>query len=294
MDPRTRTVTRQALDHFERIINPKRVLRIKTQTIDDYIAKRRQEPGRRKGDLVSPATVNKELRHLRAVLRIAHDWGYLPTMPRFRMLREPVELPTHVTPEHFAKIYEACDQARMPEGMPFSPADWWRALLVMDYMTGWRIGELLALPKEDLDLEAGTAVTRHEDNKGKRDERIKRHPVVMEHLRKLTHFGPKVFPWNHHERTLYDEYARIQEAAGIHLPCRAEHEHTRLCHVYGFHDGRRAFATMNADKLSADALQPLMRYKSYATTQKYINMARQMDDAVKVLHVPEVLRNTGN
>lgn len=48
---------------------------------------------------------------------------------------------------------------------------------------------------------------------------------------------------------------------------------------------------MNADKLSADALQALMRHKSDATTQKYIYMGRQMDAAVARLHVPDVLRS---
>jgi hypothetical protein len=33
-----------------------------------------------------------------------------------------------------------------------------------------------------------------------------------------------------------------------------------------------------------------MRHKSYQTTQRYINMARQMGQAVASLHVPEVLR----
>ena len=99
-----------------------------------------------------------------------------------------------------------------------------------------------------------------------------------------------VFPWNHNRRTLYTAFARVQEAAGVHLPCGRPHKHTRYCHVYGFHDLRRAFATMNADKLTPDALQALMRHKSYQTTQKYINMARQMDAAVARLHVPEVLR----
>jgi hypothetical protein len=33
-----------------------------------------------------------------------------------------------------------------------------------------------------------------------------------------------------------------------------------------------------------------MRHKSYLTTQVYISMSRQIDDAVNVLHVPEVLR----
>ena len=52
----------------------------------------------------------------------------------------------------------------------------------------------------------------------------------------------------------------------------------------------RMFATMNADRLTGDALQALMRHKSYQTTQRYINMTRQLDQAVQGLHVPEVLR----
>jgi hypothetical protein len=33
-----------------------------------------------------------------------------------------------------------------------------------------------------------------------------------------------------------------------------------------------------------------MRHKSYSTTQRYINTARQMNAAVAGLHVPEVLK----
>jgi integrase len=87
---------------------------------------------------------------------------------------------------------------------------------------------------------------------------------------------------------LYDEFHRIQRAAGVHLPCRDDHEHTESCHRYGFHDLRRAFATMNAPQLTADALQALMRHKSYTTTQRYISMSRQLDEAVETLHVPKL------
>jgi integrase len=76
----------------------------------------------------------------------------------------------------------------------------------------------------------------------------------------------------------------------IDLPCSDEHEHTPACHLYGFHHLRRAFATVNGDRLSADSLQTLMRHKSYTTTQRYINLARQMDAAVDGLHVPDVLK----
>jgi integrase len=186
-------------------------------------------------------------------------------------------------------IYGACDQARQPDDQPFPAAEWWRALLMTAYMTGWRIGDQLAMRKESVDLDGGTAITWHEDNKGKRDELVKLHPIVVEHLRRLTGFDSVFLPWNHHRRTLDEEFLRIQEAAGIKLLCRNQkHEHTPHCHVYSFHDLRRAFATMNANQLSADSLQALMRHKSYQTTQRYINMARQMDEAVAKLYVPDV------
>jgi integrase len=289
--PQTRRLTLNAMDHFARLAKPVKVFGIGAHSIDAYVSTRRLEPGKKAGSVVSAATVNKELRHLRAALRVAVDWKYLPTLPRFKMAREPKKLPTYVTGDHFALIYGACDKARLPLNVPnVAAADWWRGLLVTGYMTGWRVNEILSLRREDFDMEAGTAVTRAEDNKGRRDERVKLHPVVVDHLRKLAGFDPRVFPWNHNQRTLWAEFARIQEAAGVRLDCPEDHTHTRYCHVYGFHDLRRAFATMNADKLTPDALQTLMRHKSYLTTQKYINMARQMDAAVAGLHVPEVLR----
>jgi len=114
--------------------------------------------------------------------------------------------------------------------------------------------------------------------------------VVVEHLKALRSFSPLVFPWTRHERQLWTEFATIQVAAGIHLDCSADHEHSDGCHLYGFHDLRRAFATLNAPALSADALQKLMRHKSYLTTQRYINMADQLTTAVEVLHVPANLQ----
>ena len=290
MEVGTRNETLNALKHFERIIKPARLLAIKTRTIDAYVSRRRIEPGRKRGSKVSPATVNKELRHIKAVLRVATEWKYLPEMPKIRMLKEPVKLATYVTPEHFAAIYQACDAAKYPRGCHYPAADWWRAFLTYQYMTGWRMGEPLALRWDDVSLDAGEAITRHADNKAKRDERVPLHPVVVDHLRKLVDFGPVVFTWPHHETFLYVQFRRIQQAAEIHLPCHEKHEHTPSCYVYGFHDLRRAFATMNADRLTGDALQALMRHKSYSTTQRYIAMARQLDKAVEILHVPDVLK----
>jgi integrase len=297
---RSRDEADLALANFERIVKPLRIFAVNTGRVDDFIAERRKEKGKRPGEVVSPATVNKDLRHIKAALGVAVEWGYLPKLPRFRMEKEPGKLARYISGDHFAALYAACDQARLPRELPgiprgeTSPApDWWRALVVMGYMTGWRISELLALRRHDLDLETGEAITRAADNKGKRDERVPLNPVVVEHLRRLAHLDPRVFPWNHNRKTLQKEFARIQEAAGIHLPCLGQHKHSRFCHVYGFHDLRRAFATMNADQLTPDALQALMRHKSYTTTQRYINMTRQLNAAAANLHVPDVLKKAG-
>jgi len=60
-------------------------------------------------------------------------------------------------------------------------------------------------------------------------------------------------------------------------------------YLYGFHDLRRAFATVNTETLTTDSLQALMRHKSYITTQRYINMAHQLIRSMDGLHVPAVL-----
>jgi integrase len=283
MEPGTREATQHGLNHFSRIIKPLKMQAITSKTIADYVAVRRQER-KRKWDktspLVSPATVNKELRTMRAVLRKAVRWGYLAKMPEIEFLREPGKLPVYVTPEHFAKLYQAADTTRWPERQPFAPAAWWRALLVMAYMTGWRIGSLLALRWEDVDLKGGTALSRHGDNKGKRDQKVHLHPLVVEHLGKLTSFGVCVFPWPTARRSLFEEFAKLQDAAGV----KPDGPKSR----YGFHDFRRAFATMNAVNLTPDALQHLMQHRDYQTTQRYINLARQLNPAVQNLYVPQL------
>jgi integrase len=288
---RTRLAALTSFAIFAKLAAPAKVSAINSETIADFVCERRKLRGQKRGAHISPASVNHDLRHIKAALGFAVEWGYLERVPKFHMEKEPEKLPVYVTPEHFAAIYGACSKARFPEGIAgVDPADWWRGLIVTAYMTGWRISELLALTHADLNIEAGVAITRHEDNKGKRDERVKLHPVVVEHLKKVRTLGGKVLRWPHDEKTLRVQFAELQEEAGIHLPCRGQHEHTRWCHVYGFHALRRAFATMNADRLTSDALQVLMRHKSYQTTKRYINMARQIDGAVDGLHVPEVLK----
>jgi hypothetical protein len=54
----------------------------------------------------------------------------------------------------------------------------------------------------------------------------------------------------------------------------------------GFHHLRRACATMNADRLTPDALRLLIQHQDYQTKQRYTSMTRQTKPAVHNLFVP--------
>jgi len=152
-----------------------------------------------------------------------------------------------------------------------------------------RINEILSIRRADVDLVAGQLITRGKDNKGKRDERLPLHPVV-EHLRPLAGNSRFLFTWGKGQRQLLDEFKRIQTLVGIQLDSPEDHDHTPSCFLYGFHDLRRAFATVNAPQMKPETLQKLMRHKSYTTTLGYINLVSQVDEAVANMPVPKVLR----
>lgn len=274
----TQTEVLAALDTFERLTKPGRMAGIKTATVDAYKAARRREKSRRRpGANVSPATVNKELRHLKAALKKAWKWKYLRELPDVDMEREPRRLPAFLAPEHFAALYRACNAATLPAGQPYPPGDWWRGLLVTLYMVGWRVGAVLALQRSDIDLVTGTALTRAEDTKGNRDQRVPIHPVVLEHWRRLPGFTPELFPWPYHERTLWVEFHRIREKAGV--PHCA------------FHAAKKAFCTLNAPLIDEAALGFLAQHMSPLTTkQSYINPTAKIEEAVAKLYVPDVLK----
>lgn len=116
-------------------------------------------------------------------------------------------------------------------------------------------------------------------------------PGAVEHLKRiLTFHQDEVFGWFDARKQLWLQFHAIQKAAGIKLTCSVagKHKCTDACGYYGFHDLRRGYASVNAPNLTADALQKLMRHKSYTTTQRYIAMASPLEQAVErvTVHAP--------
>ncbi|MBP85324.1 MAG: hypothetical protein CMJ64_01190 [Planctomycetaceae bacterium] len=295
LKPRSRVECVHALDNFQRIARPQQVGAIKTTHVDSFISVRRTERGRKPGSTVSEYTVKKELSSIRAALNVANEWGYLAKVPKFRKIKLQEAMPRPVTREHFDAIYLACDVAKMPYNMPFEPADWWRAVLMFAMTTGWRKEEILKFSRLDLDVDTGMVTTRANDNKGGRDEADYLPEVTMQHIARIQSFHKEVFPWPHDTRTFDIEFHKIQDAAGIHLPCiiSRKHDCTPSCHLYGMHDLRRAYATENCDRLPLPVLQKKMRHKDIQTTMRYVEMASKMKRATDDVFVPTVGEKTG-
>ncbi len=295
-DAPSRKAAMLSLKTFARIAKPKLLKAIDTAKVDEFIGVRLKETiiVKSRGGVVrsiSPSTVNRELRYVRAALRLAADWGFIEKVPRMRFLKPQQKLPTFVSPEHFSAMFQACEVATMPNGLPnVSPVHWWRGLLLLLFMSGWRIGQTLAIRRDDIDFEAGAALSRAESNKGRRDQLIPLHPLVIEHLKPLTaSFNRMVFPWDHNNRTLWSEFARIQDAArladGSPMPKSGKNGGW-----YGFHDLRRGFATVNAASMDLFELQALMQHKSLTTTQGYVSMAQRLQKPVNNLFIPSLPR----
>jgi integrase len=296
--PRSRTEVGYVLNNFEKVAAPKWVRFINRKMLDEFVAKRLQMRGKKKGDTISPETVKKELRTLRACLRCAVEWHYLPevpSMPKFGSFQHDKRF---VSEQHFEEMLLVLDTAtmRLPSDLSCSAERWWRTLLIIAWVTGMRIGALLNLRWEDVNFEEDWVVSRAEHNKSKRDHR---HSIyaARDVLRSLHEARapsePRVFPWNHDRTTLGNEFAKLQKTAGIHLPCSGNHTHTAKCHVYGFHDIRRSHATFNYGRVTDAELQEQMGHASFQTTRQYIKYAKLHQHRPYNAFLPAALQPTG-
>jgi integrase len=106
---------------------------------------------------------------------------------------------------------------------------------------------------------------------------------------------PRVLPWNHRRETLWEEFHRLQKAAGIDLPCLKGSDPGHVCrprcHTYGFHDLRRAHATYNYEKVPDRAPHHQMGHASFQTTQGYIKHAELRQADAYPAHLPVCLQN---
>jgi len=122
--------------HFGR----KRLNEIKSLDIDRYTAKKLKTG-------LNPKTINLHLSTLRRALVLAHEWDIISALPRIRRLKETKPEFDFLDFEEAERVVAAAD----PE---------WRVMIITGLKTGMRLGELLGLHWDDVDLVAGRIVVR--------------------------------------------------------------------------------------------------------------------------------------
>jgi len=188
---------------------------------------------------LSPNTVRSMLRHIQGVIDLAappgrHNRdgaGLIDHYPYARPPRARWTPPRFVPPEHFAACYQAAGSMTRPRGQGFSAGDWWRALLVFVWNTQLRRSTLLRLPMHAVDWDRRTLRVDPHVLKSGRGELRYLADVVLNHLEPIRGKRELLFPWPHTEQTLYRDFHRLQERAGM---APAER--------FGLHDIRRSAA----------------------------------------------------
>jgi integrase len=244
-------------------------------------------PGRRVEKL-SPATVNKHITNLNAILskagppgpRNRDALGVLERIPWLKPVREERRRPRVILDDWLNSFYEACSMAINPRflGSPGFPQLWWRSFLVTAVNIGYRRTALLSLTwSNNVDFERRIIRLPASIDKAHCDREKPMNSVVFNHLSQLQQsaaIGDKVFPWPHCLLTLNRQWHRIQSAAGL-----PKEQHYKL------HDLKRTCGTKLSRIGSPWAVQEMLDHSSIKTSQHYIDALPEL--AALVEQVPQ-------
>jgi len=103
--------------------------------------------------LLSPKTVNNELTVIRKMLVTAKKWRRIAYVPEFEWLRVPEAKFDFLDRDESRRLIDTAE----PE---------WRPMILVGLRAGLRQGELLALSWDDVDLQSGRLVVRHNMSRG--------------------------------------------------------------------------------------------------------------------------------
>jgi integrase len=143
---------------------------ITAQRIAGYERQRVTETSKR-GRVVSPATVNRELAMLRHLLRLVEEWGYITKAPRIRMGRESEGRLRWLTPGEAGRLLHACRESR---SKPLA------AIVTVALNTGARKAEILSLTWDRVDFARG--VLRFDKTKSGRRREVPMNGAVYDAL----------------------------------------------------------------------------------------------------------------
>lgn len=195
-----------------------------------------------------PASVNNHIRHARAALAKAVEWGYLQRNPLagVKQIKQDQRPPRFLPREDFQRFLDAF-------GSPQK-----RALALAYVSTGRRASEILSLQWQDIDLDRDSYWLR----KSKRG-RGEWFPVNSLFRAALLQMGPRdlgpVFPWRHRNSAYRIIKAALREIGHPDLT---------------LHDLRHTFASWQVMQgRDLRTVQTLLGHSNYRTTEIYAHLS---------------------
>lgn len=234
---------------------------------------------------LSPKSVNNQLTVLRKLLNLAAEWGELGHAPRIRALRdEPKEI-------RFLSFDEE------PRFLAAAPREWF-PMVHTALKTGLRVGELLALKWEDVDLVVGRLVVRRTlwrgfegSPKGGRSREVSLSDnaiaVLKGHRAATLLKSPYVFCSANGDRLTHSEVKNVVPSI-----CKKAGLAKRLT----THDLRHSFASHLVMRgVTLKAVQELLGHTSIEMTLRYAHLSPDVKrDAVKLLDQAPSARAAGD
>lgn len=250
--PNTKRLYRTTLKFFDEFLgrsattadlNDATVSAFAAHRLDDGLAKR---------------SVNKDLFNLLAVWRWLHKKGHVKTWPDVELESPPIRVPVALSREELASVIQAIQAEQADVGDIPGPR-FWLALFFLIWNTGERIGAVMALEWDHVDLKNGWVRFIAEDRKGAReDNALPIADYTIEALKTIRRREGLVFPWPYAPTYIYHRLAKIMQRAG--LPDTRE---------YKFHVFRKSVAS-HYEAAGGNATE-LLGHSSRKITMAYID-----------------------
>ena len=209
---------------------------------------------------VKPATVNRELSCLRAMLNKAVQWGYLTDSPMkgIKLLKEPPERVRYLEAGEVSRLVGACSEHLKP-------------IVLCALNTGMRKGEILNLRWDNVDMHNRMISLDRTKNNRRRTIPISGQLYAL--FLKLPRRGDYVFCNEGGER-----FGDVRKGFTSALK-RAEIKNFR------FHDLRHTFASyLTMSGCNMRTVQQLLGHSTLRTTMKYAHLCKEhLEEAVNLV-----------
>jgi integrase len=218
---------------------------------------------------VSASTINMQLRTLRAFFNKFIKWEQLQRNParQVDLIKIPESLPAYHTPEQLTQLLSSISDK------------WLARIVLLGFMTGLRLGEILNLTWEDIDLKNRIAIIRSSLSYQVKAGKMRTIPLNDESMQVLNSFADRdglVFKGKHGQRANPNFVsAKFREAI------RKSNLDQRL----HFHSLRHSFASILVKNgVSLFQVQRLLGHSTPRLTMVYAHLqSSEMHDVVNLI-----------